>query len=190
MRAFIAAPIPENVLKELASFQRTLDKTQAQVSWVRPRSMHLTLKFLGETGENQLEPIKGILQGISVRHRPFTLRINALGAFPDIRSPRVIWAGMDSGADNLAALAADIEKDISPLGFPPEERPFSGHITLGRVRGNRNRAQLSALLEKIKDQPHQLQLVFPVESLILYKSTLAPAGPLYQTLATATLSTS
>ena len=152
--------------------------------------MHLTLKFLGETRENQLEPIAEALRKIGVRHRFFTLRVNALGAFPDIRSPRVIWAGMDSGADSLAALAADVEKSLTPLGFPAEERPFSGHITLGRVRGNRNRAQLCALLEKIKDQPQQLQLVFPVESLTLYKSTLAPAGPLYQALATATLSTS
>ncbi len=190
MRAFIAAPIPENVLKELAAFQRALDKAGAQVSWVRPRSMHLTMKFLGETRDDQVEPIRHTLAKIGVRHRFFTLRVNALGAFPDIRSPRVIWAGMDTGAKDLAALAADIEKEISPLGFPAEERPFSGHITLGRVRGNRNRSRLTALLETIKDQPQQTQLVFPVDSLILYKSTLAPAGPLYQALETISLSTS
>ncbi len=187
MRAFIAVNLPETITKGLNSMQRQMEKTKADVSWVRPKSLHLTLKFLGEIDNAQLAMLKENLPAVCGKHTRFGIDISCLGAFPDLAFPRIIWAGIGANADKLTALAVEIESALTAAGFAPEARPFAAHITLGRVRSNRGRKELSAALENIKGQPQTMQLAFPVDSLTLYKSTLTPAGPLYETLATINL---
>lgn len=184
MRTFIALELAPEIQKQLGQIQDQLKKANADVKWVRPEGIHLTLKFLGNVSLELIEEIKKTIDQLAAKHKHFELNITQLGAFPKIEHPRVIWVGIEQGKEQTIKLAQDLAEDLIHLGFLPEKRPFKPHLTLGRVRSNRQREQLKELLQSAKVTPTTMQ----AQTLTLFKSTLTPKGAIYQALHQAKLS--
>jgi 2'-5' RNA ligase len=143
MRLFVAVHMPDGVRERLAAAQERLRAVRADVSWVRPGNIHLTLKFLGEVGPEKLDDIRAALRPPAAQSTPFEAVVAGVGSFGG-RVPRVLWAGVAEGAEALAALAGRVDGALSGIGFARETRPFAPHLTLGRVRSPRNAAELAA----------------------------------------------
>jgi 2'-5' RNA ligase len=188
MRTFIAIELPLEIKETLARLQEQLKKSGADVKWVKPDNIHLTLKFLGEIEDKKLSKLNQILQDTMKDKTGFTMRLSSIGAFPSINSPRVVWMGIDKGDSQIKEIAEDLEQGISKLGIPKEDRPFSSHITIGRLRTAQNRERLVKDLKDLKDlNKLNENLEFPVTKITLLKSTLTPKGPIYEVLKEAIL---
>ncbi len=179
-RAFIAIELPPPVHEELS---RVIAELRAgherSVKWVDPQLIHLTLKFLGNTRFEKAPEVTEAIRQAARTIKPFLLEMNGLGAFPNDRTPRVIWAGVSGDIPTLQALQKEIERALTPLGFAPEGKEFSPHLTLGRVREGifpKERAELGKKLGMI-EMPKGIAI--PVTHICLMKSTLTPKGPLY-----------
>ncbi|MFQ6098792.1 MAG: RNA 2',3'-cyclic phosphodiesterase, partial [Armatimonadota bacterium] len=157
-----------------------LQSARAAVKWVEPDNLHLTLKFLGNIPEAQVEPIAGALEGVACDTAPFVAHVAGVGAFPNLKRPRVVWAGIASGSDELKRLAANVQEALVPLGFDPERREFSAHLTLGRVKSFVN---VAGLAEAIRQEAEADLGPMPVEAVHLMQSELRPSGPMYSALA-------
>ncbi len=142
--------------------------------WTRPENVHLTLKFLGEVPEGEIEQIGAALRKACADHTPFDASLSSFGAFPSARRARVIWAGAGAGSEKLRALAADVETAFEPLGFGREDRTFVPHATLGRVRGKPVKLELPAV---VPGEPG-----FGISRVELMVSRLAAEGAVYETL--------
>lgn len=180
MRAFIAIELPEQIRADLGKIQDELKQAQADVKWVKPENIHLTLKFLGDIEQDLIKKIEAILNQISSKNTSFGLDLDNLGAFPKLQYPRVIWVGL-SNDQRVIEIAKNLEKELIRIGLPPESRPFSSHITLGRVRSGSNRKALIERLEALNKKSSS-RLKFEVLNLTLFKSTLTPQGPIYEPL--------
>lgn len=158
------------------------------VKWVDAETIHLTLKFLGDVPTDRIRGIVEVLNA-SVRSQPaFQFTACGLGAFPSLRKPRVVWAGVDEeGGEKIRRLQAAVEAALTPLGYPSEARPFSPHITLGRVRREAGPRDLGRLGEVVAAQPAPALGVETVGAVYLMKSELRPSGPLYTPLSEARL---
>lgn len=177
MRAFIAVEISEEVRTEVARLQEKLQTAGADVKWVEPENLHLTLKFLGEIEEGRVPALTEALN-FSLRLPPFTFSLEGVGAFPKMEHPKVLWAGIHEGKDPLIGLARVVETACSGCGFPPEERPFSPHLTIGRVRSPQGLNRLIQKLQSAEFQGGKTQ----AGGITLFQSTLGPGGPIYQPL--------
>jgi 2'-5' RNA ligase len=181
VRAFIAIELipelKEQLIRQREHLRRELAGTR--VSWVRPQGMHLTLKFLGEIEEGQVAPIGEQMALLGERFPPFEMQLTALGAFPNMRRPRVVWVGVEA-PPALAALQADLERALKKLGFAAERRPFHPHITLGRVRdAGGGRVDWEAALARAGEAALGGQRV---EGFCLFRSQLQPTGAVYTRL--------
>lgn len=136
LRLFIAIELPPNVRETLHQAQRSFLAESLKVQWVNPDGTHLTLKFLGTTPSNMVESITAAMAQAVRGHQPFILTTSAFGAFPNLRQPRVVWLGIDGALERLRLLQSAVERHISPLGFPTEQRGFNPHLTLGRTMKN------------------------------------------------------
>lgn len=168
----------------MGKVQDELRKDGFNIRWVRPRGIHLTLKFLGDIDRKDLDPLGVALTKVAEGVRAFTLRGAGLGVFPDAHRPRVIWVGLAGDVRDLLTLQGRLEAHLAPLGHARERRPFRGHLTLGRVKGRLDTPCLIKHLEALKDfctDP------FVVRSIVLFQSTLRPQGALYTRLAEARL---
>lgn len=162
----------------MAELVRHLARSQADVKWVEEENFHLTLKFLGEVDPGRLGEVAGALRS-AVREVPaFRFQATGTGAFPSPRRARVIWVGVGEGTSQLRHLAARVDAELARLGFPPEERPFTPHLTLGRVRSPRGLDELARLLEGARFPA----LEVTVDGIVLFQSVLGRAGPLYTAL--------
>ncbi len=168
----------------MTAIQGRLRASGADVSWTRPEGMHLTLKFLGEV-EEKMQPEMEAALSTSVRGRgPFSLDVSGMGTFPDIRRPRVIWIGLKDHGNNLIRLQKGVEEAFDAIGFSPENRDFTPHITLGRIRSQKNVEKLLSLIEKEKD----VELDgFDASCVHLVQSQLKPTGAVYTELYSAPL---
>ena len=183
MRTFIAIELPQKIIGTLSALQNQLKNTQADVKWVAPENIHLTLKFLGEVDEKKIEKIIQALEETAKDSQPFSIRLCALGAFPKINFPRVIWVGIDAGDEKTKNIAFVLEEKLQKLGIPKEKRPFSSHITIGRVRSGINREKLVKELDILQGKGLlQENLEFLATKITLFKSTLTPKGPIYEIL--------
>ena len=183
MRTFIAIELPQKIIGTLSALQNQLKNTQADVKWVAPENIHLTLKFLGEVDEKKIEKIIQALEETAKDNQPFSIRLCALGAFPKINFPRVIWVGIDAGDEKTKNIAFVLEEKLQKLGIPKEKRPFSSHITIGRVRSGINREKLVKELDILQGKRLlQENLEFLATKITLFKSTLTPKGPIYEIL--------
>lgn len=180
IRAFIAVELPESLRQEVASLQADFRSAGADVKWVEPENLHLTLKFLGSVKEDQVPTLQQALTTATQGLHSFTIHLEGIGAFPRTTSPRVIWVGVTEGEKPLVELAQAVERACSGLGFPPEERPFSAHLTIGRVR---SRDGLASLIKKLQVAEFRGGTPAPVNHLTLFQSTLSPHGPTYTPLA-------
>lgn len=188
-RLFIAIELPPEVREGLISIQTSLKKEAPPqtVRWVNPDGIHLTLKFLGDTPLAQLEVLKEKLDAVVQGSPPFMLATSGVGCFPNVRRPRVVWAGIHQAADRVAALRDAVEAHIAPLGFPTENRAFSPHLTLGRVRQEARRADVERLGEMINRATFKEVYEWQVHSVALIRSELKPTGAVYTTLYQAAL---
>jgi len=189
MRVFIAIELPQAIKDSLNSIQEKLKTSGADVKWVRPQNIHLTLKFLGEISEEQLAKIKTTLDNTAKDKKKFSIRISSLGAFPKINSPRVIWVGIDKGDREIQELAKALEERIEKIGIPKEDRSFSSHITIGRIRSNQARDKLVATLKSLENHFKETPQELVVQRISLFKSTLTPQGPIYEVLKEVNLTT-
>jgi len=189
MRTFIAIELPGKIKDFLSRTQERLKTSAADVKWVEPENIHLTLKFLGEIDDKKLNKILLIIEDLANGRDTFSMRLSSIGAFPKIDFPRVIWVGIDKGERETEEIARGLEEKIAKIGIPKENRPFSSHITIGRTRSTLNREKLVQELFKLRDGFGRENLEFPVTKITLFKSTLTPAGPNYQVLKEASLKT-
>jgi len=187
MRTFIAIELPQEIKAILAGFQEKLKASGADVKWVTPESIHLTLKFLGDANDKKIGPIMEALEEVARKKAGFTIRISSLGAFPGLNSIRVIWAGITQGDDAACQIAEDLEDRIAAIGIPKEKRPFSSHITIGRTRSNLNLDKLAIGIETLGKTLAGINLKFSVNKITLFKSTLTSGGPVYEALKTVSL---
>lgn len=190
MRTFIAITLPKEIKDRLSAIQEELKNTGAEVKWVKPENIHLTLKFLGEIDEKKLEKIIQATEEAVKDKKPFLAHLGSIGAFPNINFPRVIWLGIEAGDRETKEIAKGLEDKIAKLGIPKEDRPFSSHITIGRTKSGIHRDKLVGTLKKIADDFGKENLEFQVKAITLFKSTLTPKGPIYQALKEANLKTS
>jgi 2'-5' RNA ligase len=176
LRLFVAIPLPEAIKKVLEDLQRQLQHVipNAAIRWTAPEQIHLTLRFFGSVAAEQLEELKVGLQGACTGTAAFCLQARGLGVFPDKRRPKVIWVGVDDDKGQLAALQRKIQTATTHFGEKPDERPFSAHLTLGRIKELRppEAAALRQFLESA-DRPCHEWLVRDIE---LLRSELGPAG--------------
>ncbi|MEJ2235735.1 MAG: RNA 2',3'-cyclic phosphodiesterase [Syntrophobacterales bacterium] len=179
IRSFIAIDFPEETRKALEDIQRELKQCGAGVRWVRPSSIHLTLKFLGNIQAAQVDDIAlAVAQGVR-DHPPITLGAAGLGAFPSLRKPRVLWIGMEGEVQRLTRIQSRVENALEPLGFVRESRPFRPHLTIGRVK---DRRRLQSLIDAMAELKIPEFDSFDVTEIILYKSDLRPTGAIYTKL--------
>lgn len=178
IRSFIAFDMEnDTVLNRIAAAQKLLVQTDADLKLVEPRNIHITIRFLGNitpaTAEKILEEMK------KTQFTPFIAKISGIGAFPNPRYPRVVWAGITEGADQLKNVFSQLEPRLQGLGFTPDPKGFSPHLTIARVRSGRNKQQLAECLDKNTDYDFG---TINAKCLRLKKSTLTPRGPIYSTL--------
>jgi 2'-5' RNA ligase len=143
--------------------------------------MHLTMKFFGNIEEEQVADVSSVMEEVAAKKKAFTLCVGGLGAFPSIRNPRVIWLGLQGWEENLLPLQRDLETKLAAVGFPPEERPYRPHLTLGRVKSLKGKGNLVDLIEREGDANFE---PFVVDQIVLFKSDLRPDGPIYTPLTT------
>jgi len=186
MRTFIAIELPNEIRNSLSRLQEQLKTSGADVKWVAPENIHLTLKFLGEVEEKKLEKITQIIEDTCGERNKFQIRIASLGAFPKIDFPRVIWVGLDLGDKETKEIAKELEQNLAKIGIPKEDRSFSSHITIGRMRSTLNREKL---VQNLRNKLGGQNLEFCVNKITLFKSTLTPKGPIYEVLKEANLKT-
>jgi len=179
MRAFIAIELPDEIKDHLSRLQQDLKAAQADVKWVEPKNIHLTLKFLGEIDDKKLDGITKITEDTCGQKNRFPARICSLGAFPKTESPRVIWVGIDTGDKEVKQIAKELEERIAKIGIPKEGKLFSSHITIGRTRSSLGREKLVQGLNN-KAVLGGEKIEFYVTKITLFRSTLTPKGPIYE----------
>ena len=176
MRLFTGMDLPPDVVTNLEDLLLKLKPT-AQINWSPPRNLHITTKFIGEWPEERLPELKAALAGLPAR-QPISISIAKLGFFPNPHSPRVFWAGIHAG-DNLASLARDTEAALTPLGVAKEERAYSPHLTLARIK---TPGKQPALLQAVAKLPSLEFGGFVADRFYLYQSRTAPSGSVYTKL--------
>jgi 2'-5' RNA ligase len=191
LRAFIAIQLSDELKGQIGSVQAELRRevsgsgrrgTAVKIGWTQPEGIHLTLKFLGDIQETQVEALREILHRVGASARPFTLEARGLGAFPNPRAPRVIWLGLHGSHDDMAELRrlhAAVEDGVAGLGLPKEARVFTPHLTLARIR---DRVEAGALEPVLTAQQNRIVGGFVASSVELIKSELRPSGAVYTTL--------
>ncbi len=179
MRLFFAVNLSDEIRARLHQEQSSLKALGADVKWVERDNIHVTLKFLGEVPETRAPELSAAAEGIAESAQPFALGISGLGCFPSVRSPRVVWAGITRGADQMAALAESVDKAMERLGFERENRPFKAHVTLGRVRSPKGQTPLAEGLQRGSAvEAGEMR----VDHFSLMRSELRPGGPIYTVL--------
>lgn len=183
IRSFIAIELPEEAKKGLARLRKELERDEHRfVKWVDPGGIHLTLKFLGNVPSKRVaeitEAIEEAAQGIS----PFHLEISGLGAFPSLRQARVFWVGIGGDVDKLSRLQQNIDSALTPLGFAKEERPFTPHLTLARIREGASPGERKEFGELVASTFFADKYQVAVNAISLMKSQLTPAGAIYTCL--------
>lgn len=177
MRTFIAIEIESEIKDKIAGLIKELAKKEARVGWVKKDSIHLTLKFLGEIDEKKVKEISEKLRKISSQFLPFKIRIEGAGWFPEGSSkPRVLWVGVKY-PEELKNLWKEIENDMEKIGFKPEGRGFSPHITIGRVKEN---GGIGEVLETLRKYSNNNFGEMQVKRVILFQSILKPDGAEYK----------
>lgn len=190
LRLFISAHLTPDLLAAIGDVQAQLKRrmTGLPLTWTRPEGIHLTLKFLGDTDPARVESIVAGLRAAASSHRSFTLSVAGLGCFPNLRQPNVIWVGVQDPDGALRRLAASVDAATVRLGWDKETRPFTGHLTLARVKRDARNEERRIIGEQVGQFPLPDPLgLLPIASLHLMASELNPGGSIYTELAAAPL---
>ncbi len=179
IRSFIAIDLNAEIQQKLGDVIRRLKPFSANVvRWVPENNIHITLKFLGDTSPTNLEILKKILTVEASRIRSFDLKVEGLGAFPSLRRPRVIWVGVET-PPVLLAMQRAIDTETQRLGYTPEERPFSPHLTLGRLAHNATPEEIRQVGDQLAGSKIELSANVHVKTVVLFRSDLQPGGAVY-----------
>jgi len=178
VRTFIATELPKGIRTEIFSLRHNIPHNSARIKWVKEENIHLTLLFLGEIFEQQLEEVEMACKLVSQRHKKFQMSIKASGVFPNFRRPRVIWVGIcQESREHLVSLASDLMRALVSLNLD-DRKDFSPHITFGRVKSVYDLHALQRGVESISIETEK----YTVKEIILFKSTLKPSGAIYTPL--------
>lgn len=185
LRTFVAVEINGPIRARAGELIATLAATTADVKWVEPHNLHLTLKFLGDVHQREItEVCKAVAQG-AAEVEPFELEVRGAGAFPNAARPRTVWLGAAAGADQMVVLHDRVEAALAKLGYREEHRRFQTHLTIGRVRGaGPGIAELGKLLQQRADFAVGSMTV---QKVTVFSSELTSAGPVYEVLGTSRL---
>ena len=183
LRTFIAVDFPIEIkakIEEITSYFKTQLPPKV-IKWVDSNNMHLTLKFMGETPVNQLEAIKKAMHQVVTAFPILEIEVKDLGMYPNAKKPRVVWLGI-SGAENLITLHKQLDRALKEIGIQSEKRPFSPHLTIGRVRRSADPESVSTVGQtlsqfKVSSLGHVM-----INELVYYQSELTPQGPNYTIL--------
>ena len=181
IRTFLAFELNTAVRESLSRFQKQWQSSLPPINWVKPQSIHLTVKFLGDVNHDQLEPLRLAVESVAQKFTPFGLQVNGVGTFPHLRMPRVLWAGISGQVEQLQNVVSLVEDALAPLGFQPESKPFQPHLTLARIKQHSREVGVVLAKSEVFEEP----LFFgdlPVDRLCLFKSELKPTGAVYQRL--------
>jgi 2'-5' RNA ligase len=184
IRAFIAIELDNTVHDELEKIQRRLraEPISGLVRWVTPDSMHLTLKFLGDMDPARVPHVVAAIQTACVGIAPFEMAVRGAGCFPNYQRPNVIWAGLTGQVQPATLLAQHIEDECARLGFEPDGRPFSPHLTLGRVMREAAPPERRQIGETVRRLDINLKSIIRANEVTLIRSELKPAGSVYTPL--------
>lgn len=180
MRLFTALPLPDYIEQKLGDISDLLKEQGGKVRWVPAENIHLTVRFLGETEDERVPKLVRVLDEIVPQFDPAVVVIDRLGGFPNIRKPRVIWAGLaeDDNVERLTKMTRQIELAVRKLRFEPEKKGFKPHLTLGRVKDPKSVQTLASFIESYRFDPIQVHL----GRVVLFRSTLTPKGAVYERL--------
>ena len=177
IRSFIAIPVPSAGIQALDDAVKRLDSDLGRsVRWVRPESIHLTLKFMGDIQPEMAERVLDALPPVAARFSPIGLSISGMGVFPNPRRPRVLWAGVHGDLETLSALQLAIDEAVGKLGLPKEQRAFSPHLTLGRVRRDVAEGQLRRIGQVVADGELSGAPSWTADTVNLMRTELDPTG--------------
>lgn len=182
LRAFIALDLPDALRAELEAVSLRLQRrlVGAPLRWAAAESMHLTLQFLGDVEQQQVSQIELSLRTAAAEFTAFDVHLTELGMFPNLRRPRILWVGLQVPA-SLAVLQRAIEAHMAELGFAPEDRPFTPHLTLARAHRDAQPAQLASLATVLKAQ-QLAPLAARLDELVVFRSQLNRGGAVYNPL--------
>jgi len=182
LRLFLAINLTPEVRRDVADATAALREAVPELAWVREHLLHLTLKFLGDQTDERAEELRPVLETVAGRHRPLSMTLGGIGAFPNFRRARVVWLGV--GQDpRLELLHHDVEVACEALKFEVEGRPFRPHLTLARVREPLVEERARVLSREAKRMKYHTEFV--VHSIDLMRSDLSAGGPSYTTLVSA-----
>jgi len=188
VRAFIAIPLSHEIQSNLGNVIEQLEERLPGVAvrWMQPKNIHLTIKFLGDVSESNLEMLSKMLRSEASQHAPFEISVGNLGAFPSVSRPRVIWVGVEAPPE-LSALQSGVENETARLGYARERREFSPHLTLGRVSRNADSSDARQIREVLSNSTVGFLGAARVKEVHLYRSDLKPGGAVYTRLYAAPL---
>lgn len=175
IRSFVAIELSSDAKAEITRVVEHLKDADAAVKWAHPQTVHLTLKFLGDVPEEKLEQVSEKLRSAVKNVSPFDFVLGETGVFPDWYRPRVLWVGTADGNEEVKALAAKVEKALFDEGFAEEKRPFSPHLTVGRIKSGKNIAKLSEEARSITVKPVKTR----VSQIVLFSSDITPEGAVH-----------
>ena len=187
IRVFLAVELPSDIREKLFSLQQQLKKALPSMNWVPPESIHLTLKFLGYVEPSRISQIVSALEPIGKKQNGFSMDVQGLGVFPQVKHPRILWIGVTGKTQALQELVLEIEAALEPLGFPAEEKSYHAHLTLARIK-RENAMVGSALLESGVLGSDQQLGTLPIDRFVLFQSDLDASGATYTSLGTVRLS--
>ena len=177
IRAFIAIEIADEIRQKIDAFQAELKRSSDRISWTKSQNIHLTLKFLGEVQQNQIDVIANQLQMVTEPMTSFIISIHGVGLFPSPKKPRVLWAGVQDFGNELLDLAEKVDDYLSRVGVAGEKRSFKPHLTLGRVKAQLSRHFVENFLNTSFACGNQ-----NVHEVVLMQSQLHPKGAIYTPL--------
>lgn len=180
IRTFICIEIPAPIKEKLTSLQNTLKSLGHGVSWTRTDGMHLTLKFLGDVDSTQIDIIADAVQRATIGMSPFFISIVGAGGFPNLHKPRVLWVGVEQRHGVVVEMQQKIEEELTKVGIPKEERKFSPHLTLGRVKIFQG---VDGICNRLKELSFAEE-TFQVSEIVVMRSDLKSDGAVYTPLKT------
>ncbi len=179
MRCFVAIELPTKVREALADLQTRLSSLDTAIRWTRPEQIHLTLKFLGEVPDAQVPEVCSTAIQVARDVPPIRLEVRGAGCFPPRGPARVVWAGIIGPPSELAACHSHCERAFAELGYPPEDRAFRPHLTIGRSRDQRGARDARTVIEALADFESG---DFTATEMIVFQSVLGSSGPTYTPL--------
>jgi 2'-5' RNA ligase len=183
IRTFTAVELDEAVRQRSVGLIEQLSRVPAKIKWVEPENLHLTLVFLGDVEDHRVPAVCQSVETAVAGYEPFTIELCGVGAFPNSGRPRNLWLGVGQGGAEVSALHSSVEAAVAKLGFRPEHRRFTPHLTLGRVREAHREPSLTEAIHRLADYSAGTQIVSGV---VVFSSRLNTDGPTYEVLSRAT----